>query len=99
VTYLRVTVGWWRIDLKTPEGDGIFARIQDEGVRVLREQPGFVRYRLMRADAHTTVAVAEWESEDLGLAGAKTCREWLKESGIADKLMLETTAGEVVVAS
>ncbi len=94
-----MTVGWWRIDLNTPEGDRIFARIRDEGVRVLREQPGFIRYRLMRADAHTTVAVAEWESEDLGLAGAKNYREWLKESGIAEKLSLETTAGEVVVAS
>jgi hypothetical protein len=99
MTYMRVTVGKWRIDLDTPEGEEIFRKIQDDGIRVFREQPGFIQYRLMRVDAHTTVAVAEWGSERLGRPGAESYRYWLKESGIADNLLLETMAGEVVVRS
>lgn len=99
MTYLRVAVGWWRIDLNTAEGDRIFAKVRDEGLYVLRKQPGFIRYQLMLVDAHTTVAVVEWESGDLAREGAKNYRAWLKESGIADKLMLDVTGGEVVAAS
>jgi hypothetical protein len=99
MTYLRMTIGRWRIDLDTPEGDEIFRKIQEDGIRVFLEQPGFIRYRLMRADARTTIAVAEWESEELGRPGAKNYRDWLKESGIAEKLTLETLDGEVVAAS
>jgi heme-degrading monooxygenase HmoA len=73
--------------------------VRDEGLQVFRSQPGFIRYRLMKADPHTTVAVAEWESEDLGKADAGNFRAWLKSSGIAEKLSLETYDGEIVVAS
>jgi hypothetical protein len=41
----------------------------------------------------------EWEDEELGKPGAQRYREWLRSSGIADKLSLETYDGEVVVAS
>ena len=47
----------------------------------------------------TTIAVAEWESEELGKPGAQRYREWLRSSGIAEKLSLETYDGEVVAAS
>jgi hypothetical protein len=53
----------------------------------------------MLADPKTTLAVAEWESEELGKPGAWRYREWLKSSGIAEKLSLETYDGEVVAAS
>jgi hypothetical protein len=53
----------------------------------------------MVADSTTTIAVAEWESEELGKPGAQRYREWLRSSGIADKLSLETYDGEIVVAS
>ena len=99
MSYLRVTVGRWTIDLDSVEAGEVFQRIQEEGVTVFRKQPGFIYYRLMRTDAHTTIAVAEWESEQLGTAGAQRFRDWLKSSGIAEKLTLETYAGEVVVAS
>ena len=97
--HLRTTIGRWSIDLGSQEAREIFQRIQTEGVRVFRQQPGFVRYRLMRADAHTTIAVAEWESEELGTVGAQRFRAWLKESGIMDRLTLESYAGEIVAAS
>ncbi|HVL76784.1 MAG TPA: antibiotic biosynthesis monooxygenase [Noviherbaspirillum sp.] len=99
MAYLRTTVGRWNIDLYSAEAGEIFARIASEGLAVFHAQPGFIRYRLMRADASTTVAVAEWESEALGAAGALAYREWLRGSGIAAKLELETYAGEVIVAS
>jgi hypothetical protein len=52
----------------------------------------------MIADPTTTIAVAEWENEELGKPGAQRYREWLTSS-IAQKLSLETYDGEVVVAS
>jgi hypothetical protein len=87
VTYLRCTIGRWTIDLDSEEGRETFRLIDTEGVRVFREQPGFIRYRLMIADPETTIAVAAHY------------REWLRSSGIAEKLSLETYDGEVVAAS
>jgi hypothetical protein len=99
VTYLRCTIGRWNIELHSDEGQEAFRLIEDEGLRVFLEQPGFIRYRLMVADPSTTIAVAEWENEELGTLGAQRYREWLRSSGIAQKLLLETYDGEVVVAS
>ncbi len=99
MTYLRCTIGRWNIDLNSEEGRESFRLIDDEGLRVFNNQPGFIRYRLMVADLTTTVAVAEWESEELGKPGAARYREWLRSSGIAEKLSLETYDGPVVVAS
>jgi hypothetical protein len=100
VTYLRCTIGRWNIDsLDSDEGREAFRLINDEGLRVFRSQPGFIRYRLIVADPTTTIAVAEWESEELDKPGAQRYREWLRSSGIAQKLSLETYDGEVVVAS
>ncbi len=70
-----------------------------ERMAVFRAQPGFVRYRLMRAAGATTIAVAEWESEELGRAGAERYRAWMRSAGIMDLFTLETHAGEIVAAS
>jgi hypothetical protein len=99
MTYLRCTIGRWNINLDSEEGREAFRLINDEGLRVFRSQPGFISYRLMVADPTTTIAVAEWESEELGNPGAQRYREWLRSSGIAQRLSLETYDGEVVVAS
>jgi quinol monooxygenase YgiN len=97
--YLRVTTARWDIDLYSTEAERMFRQINTEGVAVFRAQPGFVRYRLMRADRTTTVAVAEWESEALGKAGAERYREWMRHVGIMAHLTLETHAGEIVAGS
>ena len=97
--YLRVSIGRWSIDCYSAEAERIFHQIDTDGVAVFRAQPGFVRYRLMRVDGATTVAVAEWESEALGLAGAQQYRTWMREVGIMDRLALETHAGQIVAAS
>jgi DNA gyrase inhibitor GyrI len=99
MTYLRCSIGKWEIDLLSNEAKEVFRSIDEEGVRVFRKQPGFIQYRLMLADPHTTVAVAEWESEELGKKGAENYRNWLRSSGIWDKLVLQTYDGEVVAAS
>jgi heme-degrading monooxygenase HmoA len=99
MSYLRMTIGRWTIDLDTGEGAEAFRRIQEEGIAVFRRQPGFIQYRLMKADSRTTVAVAEWESEELGKPGAMNYRAWLQESGVRDKLTLETLDGAVVASS
>lgn len=97
--YLRVSVGRWNIDTYSPEAERIFHQIETDGVAIFRAQPGFVRYRLMREDSRTTIAVAEWESEALGLAGAEQYRAWMRSVGIMDRLMLETHTGQIVAGS
>jgi hypothetical protein len=97
--YLRVSTAHWSINLYSPEAERIFHQIETDGVRVFRAQPGFVRYRLMRADSSTTIAVAEWESEELGRAGAEQYRAWMRQVGIMDKIVLETRAGTIVAGS
>ena len=99
MTYLRCTVGRWNVDLDSDEGQKALGLIDDGGLRVFKRQPGFISYRLMVAGPTTTVAVAEWESEELGKPGAQRYRDWLRSSGIAEKLSLETYDGPVVVAS
>ena len=97
--YLRVSIARWKIDLSSAEAKNIFRQIETEGVAVFRAQPGFVRYRLMRADSTTTIAVAEWESEELGRVGAERYRAWMRSAGIMDRFTLETHAGEIVAGS
>jgi hypothetical protein len=97
--YLRVSIGRWSIDLYSPEAERMFHQIETHGVAVFRAQPGFVRYRLMRVDGTTTIAVAEWESEALGMLGAQQYRAWMREAGIMDRLTLETHAGQIVAGS
>jgi hypothetical protein len=97
--YLRTSVAKWSVDLESAEAALIFRKIDTAGVRVFREQPGFVRYRLMKADRHTTIAVAEWETEELGKRGAENYRQWMRDTGIWDKIALTTYAGEIVAAS
>jgi quinol monooxygenase YgiN len=99
MTYLRATVANWDIDLTSAAGQDLVRQIEEGGLATFRQQPGFIRYRLMRADARTTIAVAEWESEDLGRAGAQRYREWMQSSGIMEHLSLRTYDGPVVVAS
>lgn len=97
--YLRVSVATWSIDVHSREAERIFCQIKTDGVAVFQAQPGFVRYRLMRANQTTTVAVAEWESEQLGKAGAEQYRAWMRRAGIMDRLTLETYAGDIVAES
>ena len=52
MTYLRCTIGRWNIDLSSDEGQEAFRLINDEGLRVFRSQPGFIRYRLMVGRPH-----------------------------------------------
>lgn len=99
MTYLRCSTGKWNIDLDSREAQEIFERINSEGVKVFRRQPGFISYRLMKASSDVTVAVAEWESKELGRVGAENYRNWLRETGIWEKLTLQTYDGEVVASS
>ena len=97
--YIRVSIGHWDIDTYSPEAEHIFRQIETDGVAVFRAQPGFVMYRLMRENSTTTIAIAEWESEPLGLAGAEQDRAWMRRVGIMDRLVLETHTGQIVATS
>jgi hypothetical protein len=97
--YLRVSVARWKINLYSQEAERIFRQIGTDGVALFRAQPGFVRYRLMRVDSTTTIAVAEWESQQLGQAGAERYRAWMRSVGIMDRFTLETQAGDIVAGS
>ncbi len=97
--YLRVSIARWDINLYTKDAENIFHQIETDGVAVFKAQPGFIRYRLMRADSTTTIAVAEWESEKLGLAGAENYRAWMRNVGIMNHIKLETYTGDIVAGS
>jgi hypothetical protein len=97
--YLRVSFAHWDINLYTNEAEKMFRQIETDGVAVFKSQPGFIRYRLMRADSTTTIAVAEWESEKLGLAGAENYRAWMRNVGIMNHIKLETYTGDIVAGS
>ena len=97
--YLRVSIARWNIDTYSPEAERLFGQIETAGVAVFRAQPGFVRYRLMRENKTTTFAVAEWESESLGLAGAEKYRAWMRDAGIMEHISLETHTGQIVASS
>jgi heme-degrading monooxygenase HmoA len=97
--YLRVSIARWNIDLHSAEAERAFHLIETDGVAVFRAQPGFIRYRLMRADRTTTIAVAEWESEELGKAGAEHYRAWMRRVGIMERITLDTHAGDIVAGS
>lgn len=97
--YLRMTIARWNLDLGSAEAEALFRLIATDGVAVFRAQSGFVRYRLMRANECTTIAVAEWESESLGRAGAERYRAWMRDAGILEHLTLETHDGDIVAAS
>ncbi len=93
--YLRVSIAHWNMNLYSAEADQIFQEIQTEGMAVFRAQPGFVSYRLMRVDSTTAIAVAEWESEQLGQAGAAQYRDWMRRVGIMAHFTLDTHAGGI----
>ena len=97
--YVRISIARWNIDTYSPEAERMFSEIETGGVSVFRAQPGFVRYRLMRENKTTTFAVAEWESEPLGVAGAEKYRDWMREVGIMEHITLETHTGEMVATS
>lgn len=97
--YLRMTIARWSMDTHSPEAEEIYRLIQTDGTAVLRAQPGFVHYRLMRATPAITIAVAEWESEKQGQVGSEQYRAWMRRVGILDRITLETHAGEIVASS
>ena len=99
MAYLRATVAEWDIDLDSAEAETMIQGILHEGLQVFRSQPGFIDYRLMKATARTTIAVAEWESEELGKKGAQRYRDWMQSSGIMQHLTLRTYDGDILVTS
>ena len=98
--YLRVSTAHWNINLYSAEAERIFRRDRDRRCAGVPRTARFAPvYRLMRADSSTTIAVAEWESEELGRAGAERYRAWMREVGIMGKIVLETRAGTIVAGS
>ncbi len=99
MTYLRMTLADWDVDLDSAEARAMIQGIASEGLRVFRSQPGFIDYRLMKAAARTTIAGAEWDSEELGRPGAQRYRDWMQSSGIMQHLTLHTYDGDILVTS
>jgi hypothetical protein len=99
MTYLRVTIAEWNIDLDSAEAQALIQSIASEGLQVFRNQPGFIDYRLIKSASRTTIAVAEWESEELGKPGAQRYRDWMQSSGVMQHLTLHTYDGPIVVTS
>ena len=93
-----MTVADWDVDVDSPEGKAMVQAIAADGLAVFRAQPGFVRYRLMRAGPRRTVAVAEWRTEEESLSGSTRYREWLASAGIRAHITMDTETGPIVVS-
>jgi hypothetical protein len=98
MTYLRMTVIHWSIDLDSPEGKKIFSKIQVEEISVFHKQLGFYpvpSYAGRHPDHYRSCGMG------IGGTGKTGCKELpglVKESGIATKLILEQLNGKVVVS-
>jgi hypothetical protein len=98
MSFLRMTIADWDIDLDSAEARELVGLIESAGLAVFRAQPGFVRYRLMLAGPRRTVAVAEWRSEQESLDGSARYRQWMAEAGIRAHITLDTEAGPIIVS-
>jgi heme-degrading monooxygenase HmoA len=99
MSYVRTTIGKWKIDMTSAKGQEFFQRVKDEGIPFLKGQPGFVHYQIMRIDPHMTISVTEWQNESSGKAGAQRFRDWLQGTGFTQLVLLETLSGDVLVSS
>jgi hypothetical protein len=98
--YLRVSIATWKIDLQGAEGQAIIQKSREEGLPLLRRQPGFIRYQGTITGPRTSLQVFEWESEAQALAGAQRFTEWFQGSGAGQQLdSLDVHLGEVIVSS
>ena len=99
MTFQRVTFAEWDIDVDTPEGHRLLDIVRSDGLALFRRQPGFIRYRLVRLGPSRTIALAEWDSEELALAGAARYRSWLETAGLMAHITLTTESGPVLISS
>jgi hypothetical protein len=88
----------WNMDTYSPEAERISHEIETEGVLVLRAQPGFVRYRLMRENKTTTFAVADGSLRHSVSAAPRSIAAGC-DAGIMDHITLETHTGQIVASS
>ena len=86
MSYLRITVATWKIDLNSAEGQELIGTMEQEGTPLLLRQPGFVRCQIIVPDAHTTVHLEEWASGDYATAGTKALMQWVQDSGQVQQL-------------
>ena len=100
MTYLRVSISKWKVDLTAAEGEEVIRLVDREGIPLLRQQPGFVRYQGMIPDAHTAITIFEWASEEQAEAGQPAWAAWVQRS-LAQHLdgPIQAYVGEVRVVS
>jgi uncharacterized protein YidB (DUF937 family) len=100
MSYLRVSITTWELDLREAEGQSIIQKSRDELIPLLRRLPGFVRYQGALTGPRSSVQVYEWESEAQAQTGTQQLTEWLQSSGSGQQIdSADVHLGEVIVSS
>jgi len=76
------------------------ARKAEEGMLpIFRDQPGFVSYRLVRAEDETIISISRWRSREQADRATEAAASWVRDN-IADNVALQQNyVGEVVLSS
>jgi quinol monooxygenase YgiN len=79
--------------------DTFVALQRDAFVPLLRQQPGFLAFELVRTGDDTGVAMLWWASEDARHAATPCLTAWVEQHLMPFFVTLDNPAGPVVVAS
>jgi heme-degrading monooxygenase HmoA len=73
---------------------------------IFREQPGFVRYRLLEVDPDTMMSVSEWTTADAATAATEQSAAWVTSNlgqnvtiirnDVGDESLLDDVIGEAL---
>jgi hypothetical protein len=72
---------------------------RDRFLPLLRRQPGFIAFEVVRTGADSGVATLWWESEQARIAATPLLAEWVNENLEPFFVQLDNPSGEVVLAS
>ena len=93
--YARVGV----YTIKPGQLEEVVRKVEAEQVPIIRQQPGFVAYELIRTGADRCVTISRWGSEAEAEASRAVAGAWVREhlaELIADS---QTHSGEIAIAA
>jgi quinol monooxygenase YgiN len=80
-------------------GDQVLARVQHGLLPLLRQQPGFVAYEVVRTGEDSAIFIHTSETQQQAEASVQTATAWVRENLAGLIAAVETHVGELVVTS
>jgi len=79
--------------------DAFVSLNRDEFVPLLRQQPGFQRFELVRTEPDSGEATLWWESEAARIAATPALQPWVEENLEALIVKLENPSGPLLISA